>query len=425
MVDWYSPARGPEAEYASMSFQANRVKPVTPLPESVMQAAITQAVKFYPTTHMKLCKLHDPNFLIHIAGHINPTASPGYPFGTQFKTNADLMDNPLAFRAVIDIAVWRAEKIASLGAEHIEIQLLADPTWAVCNNLCDPMRNFVKDEGHKYTKVANQRWRLIFSESITDQFVERLLFTMQDSAEIAVWPHIPSKSGMGLGEAQVSLLLQYAHERGISLSTDAEGWDWNAPDQLIRAEAECRIRLNTANDESWNSAVRGVTVLHSHRLLMISDGRIFKRQHIGGQASGRKITSSSNGRSRFLIDVVVGQKLGYVARAMTQGDDAASHVPPHIAVDLYTATVKELFGVNLTDAIRDETKIEFCSQTMFFDGDGIARCVPVNPQKQFINYVKNSNSPDRDQALKMIEENFRDLPERQAYFDALRAVNGA
>jgi len=425
MQDFYRPARGPAAELASMSYQAGRTVEYKPIDPSKIDAAVAEAIKRYPTSKCKLSDLKNPNYQANIVGLINPDASPGFPFGHLFKTNADLMKNQVAFRHVIDLAVWRANKIAELGPEFIEVQLQRDPTWAVRNNLCDPMRTFGKDEATKWKKVEVSRWRLIFSESIVDQIVERLLFTPQDSKEISMWADIPSKSGMGLTELGVAKLLTYAQERGINTGSDTEGWDWNAHDDLIRGDAKCRIRLNTARDPGGEKAVLGVTVLHSYRLLMLSDGRIFRREHIGGQASGRKITSSSNGRARFLIDVMAGQHFGYQAASMTQGDDDCTRLPESVSVEEYVNYVKQTFSVTLTDAQRSNTEWHFCSQTMKWSVDGRALCIPEHPLKQFMTYVKNSRNPDRKQARASLEENFRDLPEKAAYLEALRLVSVA
>lgn len=416
---WYTPARGAAAEYASMSYQASRVKAVPEYDPSKMKAAILQAVKHYPTSRMCLARIRDPNFLAWITSNINPDAGPGYPFGVLFKMNSDIMEHPVAYRAVLDLATWRAETIAKLGPEYIEEQLKADPSWAVRVGLCDPMRIFNKLEPHKYSKVVNQRWRLIFSESIVDQIVERMLFTVQDAAEIAVWPHIPSKSGMGLQTHQVEALLDYAERNEINFCTDVEGWDWNAPDQLIRGDCECRILLNTEKDPLWESAVRGVTVLHTYRLLMLSNGLIYRREIPGGQASGRKITSSSNGRARFLIDVCAAQHFGYQAASMTQGDDDVTHLPDRVPVDEFISFVESNFGIRLTEPMKAKEFISFCSQRMFRDANHQVRVVPENPEKQVMNFLMNLGSPDRVQALAMLEENFRDLPEREGYVNAL------
>lgn len=425
LKDYYNPARGPEAELASMRYQAGRTKPTSKLDPAALTAAIHEAVKHYPRSTCSLKDLRNESYLATIVGFMNPDASPGFPYGHLFSTNKHLMANQVAFRHVIDMAVWRVRRIAALGPAYIEQQLLADPTWAVRNQLCDPMRTFGKDEAHKWNKVQVQRWRLIFSESIVDQLVERLLFTRQDLKEISMWQYIPSKSGMGLTASHVDQLLTYADEHGINTGSDTEGWDWNAHDDLIRADAECRILLNSAQDPAWESAVAAVTVLHSYRLLMLSDGRIYRRQHIGGQASGRKITSSGNGRSRFLIDVMFAQSRGFQPASMTQGDDDVTALPDHIAADEYRDYVSRTFGITLTDVLKHPTERHFCSQVMKRGPNGEALCIPENPLKQFVNFVRHVRDPDREQAVKMIEENFRDLPEREAYMQAIRLVQAA
>lgn len=425
LKEYWAPARGADAELESMRVQYAKVQPVPLLPASVIEQALDIVIKMYPSSYSPLSKVACDAHLMHIVGSINRNASPGYPYGTVFPTNEDLMDNPIAYRAVLDLAIWRAKTLSKIDPVWLEDQLKTDPSWAVRHNLCDPMRDFIKDEAHKATKAAEHRWRLINSLSITDQIVERLLFTIQDEREIQVHDYIPSKSGMGLGTTeQITALLDYAQAHGINFWTDVEAWDCFAPEQLLRAEMERRIRLNSAQDSSWNQTVRNVAVLHAHRLLMLTDGRIFKRSVIGGQASGRKITSSANGGMRLLIDVIAGIHFKYPARSMTQGDDDGTYLPDNVSIDAFKDFVKETFGVKLTDAVRSSSKAYFCSQTMFYDEAGIARCIPDNPLKQFVNFVNNAAGPDRDQALRSMLLNFRDHPARDAFIKAAEMVMG-
>lgn len=422
VVDYYSPARGPQAELDSMRYQAGRTKPHPPIDPQQLRRAVEEAVKHYPTSRCALKDITNVHYQANIIGGINPCSGPGFPLGHLFKENKHLLENQAAFRYIIDMAVWRIKKIAELGPDRIRHMLEADPTWAVKMQLADPYRTFGKDEATKLSKVVVKRWRLIFSMSIVDQLVERLLFTPQDRKEISMWPFIPSKSGMGLGTDQVALLLRYAEERGITVGCDAEGWDWNVANDLIVADAEARILLNTAKDPLWESAVRGVTVLHAHRLLMLSDGRIFRREHIGGQASGRKITSSGNGRARFIIDVLAAQHFGYQPASMTQGDDDCTRIPEWVSLEEYETFVRGIAGIQLTDLQRSSTELHFCSQVMKRGPAGEALCIPERPLKQFVTFVKHRKDPDRDQAARSIEENFRDLPSKEVWFDALRQV---
>jgi hypothetical protein len=408
--EWCKPAKGPKAEEESMRVQAKSVKRIAPIPESELNEAIAVVCRLYPQTSVTLQQCVSISNIQAALSAVNLDASPGYPYGKLFNTNKDLLANPAASCAVVQAALWRVEQLSKV--ELSESELFDDPSLAINRGWCDPMRVFVKDEPHSMKKRQQRRWRLINSLSITDQIVERLLFSTQDSAEIAVWEHIPSKSGMGLDDESVSKLLRYADANNLNLSTDVENWDWRAPDQFIRAEAKCRVLLNQARDVSWERCVLNWYVLHSHRVLMLSNGTCFKRTILGGQASGRKVTSSSNGRARCLLEAVVAARLGYEPAFMTQGDDAVTYCPEGKA-DAVIRMYSELFDITLTDAIhrKDCGVVNFCSQTMTRDP---LSCVPERPQKQLAKFLA-STSTDKASALESMRTNLRHHPDLAKY----------
>lgn len=422
--EWCSPATGGDAEFESLSSQTRNVKAVEAVPADQEERAIDIMVQRYPKTKETIEHCLSDSHLIVLMKHVNMKASPGFPLGLLFPTNKQLVETPPAFRYVIDLARWRVRALSRIDPKWLEAKLAEDPTWAIRMNLCDPIRNFVKKEPHSGKKRKERRWRLINSLSITDQLVERMLFTTQDQAEINIWQHIPSKSGMGLNDESVTELLKYAADMGLTVSNDVKGWDMNAPDQLIRMDAKARIRLNTSGDAAWANAVMSVTTLHSHRVLMLTDGRCYKRSILGGQASGRKVTSSSNGRARGFIDILMSMELGYVPAFMTQGDDNVARIPESVSLDTLQRRVKERFNVTMTDVVRDESKIYFCSQEMFWE-DGEVRCIPQTPQKQLVRMLMATSDDNAEEGLYSLELNLRHHPQLDVYLAAARAVLAA
>jgi hypothetical protein len=238
-----------------------------------------------------------------------------------------------------------------------------------------------------------------------------------------MWREIPSKSGMGLSDAQVAELIAYAKKFALTVSNDVRAWDTFAPHQILKMEAECRIELNGAKDQAWENAVRCVTILHAHRIVMLSDGRCFKRSVLGGQASGRKVTSSSNGRARGLLDILTAQEFGYEPAFMTQGDDNVAFYPEAMSEQMIVDHFRERFGITMTDVVRSDEKIHFCSQEMY-TRDGAVRCVPERPQKQFATLLMSITSPGRLEALESLEANLRHHPQLEAYRQASRVALG-
>lgn len=422
--EWYTPARGANAEYHSLCLQASRTKSVPRISEEKVLAAIKEVVQYYPRTKVSLEDCLSYNSIVSALNAVNMSASPGYPYGKLYATNKDLFENPWAIQKVIECVKWRVRLLSQLDLKQAQALLTDDLGWAIKHGLCDPMRVFVKDEPHKATKARDGRWRLIWSLSITDQIVERVLYQVQDSREIRDWPEIPSKSGMGLDDAGVDKLLQYAEDMKLNMSTDVEAWDFNAPDQIIRADAEARIMLNDAQDPFWENAVRAQYLLHSHRIVMLSDGRCFRRQILGGQASGRKVTSSSNGRCRCIVEAIIAQELGYKPCFMTQGDDAVTRVPHTLSSEKVVRQAELLFGLKLTDVNHRKvsTEIDFCSQTMRRLPDGSVLCIPEKPQKQFAKLLTSARKPDRHAAVDSLIVNLRHHPDLATYSRAAVAI---
>lgn len=420
--EWYVPATGAQAEEQSLRAQMRGVVEVLPIPEAQRIQAITEVAKHYPTTSLTFEDAMSMSNMISCIQCINPDASPGYPFGLHFTTNAEVMGNPIAFNCAIQLAWQRVRVYSQLNLTRLEAALKSDPTWAVRHNLADPLRLFIKKAPVSAKKAAERRWRLINSLSLVDQLSERLLFSVQDNKEIDSWAGVPSKSGMGLTDHQVQIILNYAYSNQLNVSNDSSAWDIKAFWELIRMECESRILLNTARDPKWENAVRVITLLHEHRILMLTDGTCYKRTILGGQASGRKVTASTNGRARGILDILIGQQFGFNARFMTMGDDNVSWYPEHIDPQKVVDFVESRYGVKLTDMIRDSKYIHFCSQTMFVDEDECVRCVPEKPQVQLANLAMNIKSPGRQASLESLAVNLRHHPQKEAYLQAARQL---
>lgn len=407
--EWYLPAKGAAAELNSLRGQMRTTKCVPEVRTEVMDKAIDIVVKMYPETSITLAQCVSSSNVYACLKAVNKDASPGFPLGLIFKSNGELMEHPVYYPRAVALARARLIALSRLDPNTLDKVLECDPTWAIRHNLSDPIRNFVKAEPHNRKKIDEKRYRLINSLSFVEQLEERFMFTTQDETEIANWKALPSKSGMGLGDDQVQALLEYASAHGLNTSTDVRAWDAHAPDQVLRAEMECRIRLNKSGDALWSTAARNLCILHSHRVLMLSDGRCYKRVVLGGQASGRKVTSSSNGRARGLLDTLAALHFGYAPRFMTQGDDDVAYTPTDVAEEAYCRYFQENFNVTITDWVRREGQIDtinFCSQLMTNSG-GTLRCVPERPEKQLARFAVSTDAAGRDSALDSLQLNLR------------------
>jgi hypothetical protein len=110
---------------------------------------------------------------------------------------------------------------------------------------------------------------------------------------------------------------------------------------------------------------------------------------------------------------------------MTQGDDNVAFYPEHLSEREIVEYFDSRFGITMTDFVRSNKEIHFCSQTMYTDPDGKTVCIPERPEKQFATFVMAASSPGRDEALESFVLNLRHHPQRETYIAAAQAVLSA
>jgi len=280
------------------------------------------------------------------------------------------------------------EQICVQVAQRLRLLLFEDCTKLnavelVKRGFCDPIKVFTKDEPHIILKIVQGRLRLICSVSVVDNLVERVLFRLQNRAEIMNWRSIPSKPGMGLDDAPMEILYEDVRSRQMVspvVGTDVSGWDWSVQEWDLMADAQCRIALAGSGDGSpYATAVYNRIRCLSHKVFVLSDGRMFA-QFVGGvQASGSYNTSSTNSRMRVLNAYATG-----ASWAMAMGDDALESGEGD-KVALYAALGKRVSFV-------DETKLgefEFCSTKWQQSPHG----VPVTWPRTMYRYLSHKENP--------------------------------
>jgi hypothetical protein len=198
----------------------------------------------------------------------------------------------------------------------------------VKSGLCDPIYTFIKDEPHKREKLDKNRFRIISGVSLVDNIIERLLFSKQNKAEIAIHECIPYKPGMGLhDEGQTSLYDWFLNlEKNYTLcSTDVSGWDWSVTDYLLDADLAYR-KTFTNGSEPW-SLLAGIRFeCLKYKVFQLPSGEMYTQNYPGIQASGSYLTSSSNSHMRYILSILVQLDLGFdgesAAEGCQMGDDA-------------------------------------------------------------------------------------------------------
>lgn len=260
-------------------------------------------------------------------------SSPGVPWKHLGNTNEQVL---LAYRQeIIDTVKSRLSLI--MKTPYLTVRSLT-PQERVQKGFCDPIRIFVKQEMHSAKKVKAGRFRLIFSVSLVDQIVERLLYGKRNSFEIQHCDQIPSKPGMGLHDEGIRNLRDYVStarsfydEGGDDLDdweivgTDVECWDWTCPGSFFDQSAEYYIRAQDVEYDpeyaEYRNAIWNEHELKSLQVCCLSDGVMLVPLVRGIQKSGQYKTGASNSHGREILAVEMGSKW-----AMAMGDDDVEQV---------------------------------------------------------------------------------------------------
>lgn len=408
--DQYNPATGPEAELEALHAHHAGVVECESLAEVEIEHCLQQFEKEYVRSKTRWEDRRDPEVWSSILQAVKRSASTGAPWSWIAKENADALEDPVLRAKVVGLAIQRAEWFAEIDPDWLESTLQKDPAFLLKHGLADPVRIFVKKEIHPGRKVLSRKWRIIMSVSLVDRLVETLLCFSQDEKEIEHWRDIPSKCGFGMTDEAIHDMIKYAQDKRLNTSSDASGWDATVPMSLLKLEAERRVRLAADVCPEWAAAVRNVFLSSAYRIMMTSDGHLYRRVVPGGQASGRKVTSSSNSAMRRAVDIIAGMHFGVETASMCMGDDCHTHLGTVDPVE-YTQFVFNQFGIRLTDVVREESDFEFCSHRFVVDANV---AYPINPLKSLANFAASlAGGVERDQALQTLSQlknNWRHLP---------------
>lgn len=334
----------------------------------------------YPSTTWKAENL-DEKIWIAIR-NVKPKANPGYPYMRWAGENW-LLKAAFGEQWLFNVVKERWLLIKNAPPE-------AFTSWSaakcVCEGLCDPIRVFVKSELHSQKKVKAGRWRTIWSVSIVDQCIQRVLCSNQNEAEIGEWADIPSKPGIGLNDAGLDRVACTLREMKRPAGTDVSGWDMSILQWALDWDADMRAMLSGANpgDNMWKREAR----LMGQSVLVFSDGDLAVQTIRGLVKSGMYPTSSSGSKIRIALRHLSTEDQLGSAHAM--GDDCLEDLPPgwnkQQLVDSYKVYG---LGIKLVETFEDDGYVEFCSYRFYADG----RIEPCNWAKKLLTFFYNWPQP--------------------------------
>lgn len=218
------------------------------------------------------------------------------------------------------------------------------------------MKIFQKGEPHDDTKVAQQRWRLIWCLSLEDQMVDRFLFDPWVEAEIAGVYYATSKSGWSpIPEGYRQLFAEMPIESQC-LAVDKSSWDWTCPWWVVEQYVMAKLEQVQDLPAGYVRAVwtRMLYVLGPGCRVVWPDGTEIQQDDYGLMKSGFLLTLSLNSaaqdfqhsvvelRARFLPELA---PLTMGSRLWAMGDDSLVYMavaPLPAFVEAYTAELATL-----------------------------------------------------------------------------------
>jgi hypothetical protein len=332
-------------------------------------------------------------------------STPGIPLKDWGVTNKTICENPELADALVDLTTERAARLLSLGEE---VDGLSAWELSVQHRLADPIRVFIKSEPMKRSKIENERYRLIWSISLIDQLLERVLWYEQTKEEISAWETIPSKPGMGLHDDGLNKLarsivnlavLNARHTGSMELvDRDVKGSDMQVPSwALLAAHASAWAQYWwLGSDSDWFRIHLARHRVAVRPLACTSDGQAHCLDRDGLVLSGRFVTSFINSRLYTALSLLRGEM------AMAMGDDTIETNTTKMS----TADIVGFYGalgfpteVSTHDLSR-EAEVEFCSMKFRFSpsvgGIGFRGAVPSRWVRTVIRLLCNSGTRPHD-----------------------------
>lgn len=237
---------------------------------------------------------------------IQKDSSPGYPLMRRFATNGNLF--------------WDNEGV--LIPERVEM------VWQMVRHQlstrqCHPIRLFIKSEPHKIAKMEQRRYRLIYSVSIIDTMIDRMLLGNFADRLMENWLVTPSMIGWSPLYGGWKILPYNC------VGYDLTAWEYTVPRWLIstflRVAQELKVGTQT-NFEfgTWEELLSWrIDCLFNRAELILSSGRRYRLEVYGIMKSGSFITIMANTIMQRLLFVAACFACGMtdIPRQLAMGDD--------------------------------------------------------------------------------------------------------
>nr|QPN36933.1 RNA-dependent RNA polymerase [Xi'an sobemo-like virus] len=297
--------------------------------------------------------LSKANFL-ECLNEVELSSSPGVPLLFVSPTNRGLLKNP--------DGTWRQDRVELLW------QLVQNRIYG--KQHADLIRVFIKEEPHTQEKLSQERYRLIYSVSLVDSLVDRMLFGSLASNIYSLYASVPSMVGWSP---------LYGGWRFINPNLwgyDKSAWEYSFSGYMAE---DCFSILSSLveADDMWHSVARR----RFHELfvdvnLVTSSGIVVKQDLPGVMKSGSFLTILVNSLAQLYLDALASFEVGEDPDPdiLIMGDDTIQN----LMSDAKRRAI-ESFGVKLKDPIKGE----FCG--MIFNEDTSVE--PVHVGKHLVRML--------------------------------------
>nr|APG75878.1 hypothetical protein 2 [Sanxia water strider virus 11] len=237
--------------------------------------------------------------------NVDMSSSPGYPLMLRYSVNRDFLKNA-------DDS-WNMKNVRSLW-ENVRRSLV--------DKLSDPIRVFVKKEPHKMSKIDSSRYRLIYSVSLVDTMIDRMLFGDFSRKLLENWLSTPSMIGWSPYRGGWKLLPHKA------VGYDFSAWEYTVRDWLISDFKTVLMDLCYEDVQtpygSWKDLVEfRFRQLFSESILHFSNGRRLKQKIPGLMKSGTFLTIIGNTVMQVLLYLTACYQAGETpGEILAMGDDS-------------------------------------------------------------------------------------------------------
>lgn len=274
------------------------------------------------------------HFLRELA-EIEKDSSPGYPLMRRFATNGDML--------------YREGQLV-----HERVELLWQMVQnQIRNRLVHPIRLFVKHEPHKRSKIEQERYRLIYSVSIVDTMIDRMLLSPFLNALMENWMRTPSMIGW------TPLYGGWKVLPCDSVGYDLTAWEYTVTRWMIESFSQLAQELCVGQPgKDWAELlVWRLDCLFNCPEVILSNGRRYRLEIYGIMKSGSYITIAANTLMQRVLMVAAcfasGQRT--VPWQLAMGDDGLFYS------DLSVEALGKLEEWGFI--VKDSSRNEFCGMS--------------------------------------------------------------